>query len=526
MSRARTGLLLLFLMAGPALAREPDRPAPVATDTSLRFEVTVARGLVAGAQDGRLLVVLGRRKNPEPWRQIGQTGMNVAPLLGRDVKGLAPGVMAVVDRTAAIFPIAHLSRLPPGDYVVQAVLDNNRDLKLPDAPGNLYSEPLAVHLDPARGGVVKIELTRKVPDETLPAETAQVKFVKLRSERLSKFHGRPVYLRAGVILPRDYDRDEGQRYPLRVQIGGYGTRYTQVRSLMAEGSAFRATWLADGTPRMVMLLLDGAGPHGDPYQVNSANNGPYGDAVTQELIPFVEKTFRGIGRPYARVLDGGSTGGWVSLALQVFYPDYFNGAWSHCPDPVDFRAFELINIYEDANAYVNRRGFERPASRNISGDVLTTMRHECQLEVVLGRGDRWTLSGKDWGAWNAVFGPRGEDGLPRPLWDGRTGKIDRAVLEHWQKYDLRLVLKKDWPTLGPKLRGKIHIWVGEADDYFLNNAVHLLDDFLSRARPAYEGKITFLSRRGHDRFQTDKEMMDEMAAAIARGREKEHSPGR
>src|SRR5262249_43027077 len=158
-------------------------------------------------------------KNPEPRRQIGQTGMNVAPLLGRDVKGLAPGVMAVVDQAAAIFPIAHLNRLPPGDYVVQAVLDNNRDLKLPDAPGNLYSEPLAVHLDPARGGVVKIELTRKVPDETLPAETAQVKFVKLRSERLSKFHGRPVYLRAGVILPRDYDRDEGQRYPLRVQIG-------------------------------------------------------------------------------------------------------------------------------------------------------------------------------------------------------------------------------------------------------------------------------------------------------------------
>jgi hypothetical protein len=508
-------VLLLFsaTAAGLGCAARPAEPA-----TSLRFEVTVARGLVEAPQDGRLLVVLDRKKRPEPRRSIGQTGLKAPPVLGRDAVGLAPGVTAVLDQTAVIFPLAHLADLPRGDYFVQAVLDVSRDLKLTDAPGNLYSEPVAVTLDPTRGKTVKLELTRKVPPEELPAEDEYVKFVMLRSELLSKFHGRPMYLRAGVILPRDYERDRERRYPLRVHIGGYGTRFTDVKGMMHPRSGFRRTWLAADAPRMILLHLDGAGPHGDPYQVNSDNNGPYGDAVTQELIPFVERKFRAVGRPHARVLDGASTGGWVSLALQVFYPDYFNGAWSHAPDPVDFRAYELIDIYEDDNAYVNANGFERPAARELNGDVRYTVRHECQLERVLGRGDQWSLSGKDWCAWNAVFGPRGRDGLPRPLWDGVTGKIDRDVIEHWKRYDLRLVLQKDWPTLGPKLRGKLRIWVGEADDYFLNNAVHLLDDFLKEAKPAHEGKITYGPRGGHGwQGLTERRMMDEMATAVAGG---------
>jgi hypothetical protein len=288
---------------------------------------------------------------------------------------------------------------------------------------------------------------------------------------------------------------------------------------MGAKSDFRQTWRAKDTARLIVLHLDGAGPLGDPYQVNSANNGPYGDAVTQELIPHVEKRFRAIGAPHARFLDGASTGGWVSLALQVFYPDIFNGAWAHCPDPVDFRALELINIYKDDNAYVNRDGFERPAARTPAGDVRWTVRHECRRETVLGRGDNWALSGKDWGSWNAVFGPRGAGGLPRPIWDGKTGKIDKGVLDHWQKYDLRLVMRRDWRVLGPKLRGKLHVWVGEADEYFLNNAVHLLDDFLKKARPPYGGKITFGRREGHDwRGLSEKELMAAMAAAAERGR--------
>ncbi len=384
------------------------------------------------------------------------------------------------------------------------------------------SVPIRVALDPVKGGTVKLELTRKLPADEPPANTDQVKFLKFRSEKLSKFHGRPMYLRAGVILPAGHAKEKERCYPLRVNIGGYGTRYTIVNELMHPRSEFRQVWNAPTTPRMILLQLDGAGPYGDPYQVNSANNGPLGDAVTQELIPFVEKTYRGIGKGYARVLEGASTGGWVSLGLQVFYPDFFNGAWSHCPDPVDFRAFELIDIYKDEDVYINRFGVERPAAREVDGETRYTMRMEVQREIVIGRGDHWTLSGKDWGAWNAVFGPRGEDGLPVPLWDGKTGKIDRKVLDHWKQYDLRLRLQKYAAVLAPKLRGKLHIWVGDADDYFLNNAVDLLDEYFKMARPSFDAKITFGRRQGHDwRGLSETEMMTQMAAAIERGRKAE-----
>jgi hypothetical protein len=515
----RLGLFLAAVaLAGWASLAAPGEPAP-AKRTALRFEVTLKKGLLPAPRDGRLLVVLAGEKKPQPRESIGEVGRKAPPLLGRDVKGLAAGVAAVVDDKAAIFPLRHLADLPRGDYFAQAVFVHNRDLKLHDAPGNLFSEPVKARLDPAAGGAVKLELTRQVPAEDVPAEDAYVKYVKVRSGLLSKFHGRPIYLRAGVILPADYGKDKGRRYPLRVHVGGYGTRFTEVKEKMRPDSAFRKLWLSKDAPRMVLLHLDGAGPFGDPYQVNSANNGPYGDAVTQELIPLVERRFGLIGRPYARVLDGASTGGWVSLALQVFYPDFFNGTWSHCPDPVDFRAYEVINLYKDDNAYVNAHGFERPAARDLNGDVRTTVRHECRLEAVLGLGDNWALSGKDWAAWNAVFGPRGADSLPRPAWDGTTGKIDKGVRDHWQKYDLRLVLEKDWRVLGPKLRGKLRVWVGEADEYFLNNAVHLLDAFLKKARPAYEGKITYGMGQGHDwRGLSEKEMMAEMAAAVERGR--------
>jgi hypothetical protein len=511
-------LPLAALLSGPL--RTMDATAPPVADAAprLRFEVTVARRLVSGPQDGRLFVVLAADDHPEPRLVAGSTGLDAPPILARDVVGFAPGATAVIDAQAAAFPIADLARLPAGEYAVQAVFATNRDLTGLNAPGNLYGTPRRVHLDPSRAGTVALELTQAVPPESPPEDTELLRFLSIRSERLSAFHGRPISLRAGVILPRDFDREPSRRYPLRVHIGGFGARFTEVHDLMAEGRAFRRAWLADDAPRMILLHLDGAGPLGDPYQVNSANNGPYGDAVVRELIPLVERRFRGIGGPRARVLDGGSTGGWVALALQVFYPDDFNGAWAFCPDSVDFRSFQLVNLYRDRNAYVNARGFERPAAREPSGDVRYTMRHECQMENVLGRGDSWTRSGGQWGSWNAVYGPRGADGLPVPAWDPKTGAIDPAVVEHWTRYDLRRLLQRDWPTLGPKLRGKLHIWVGEADDYFLNNAVHRLDEFLAQADPPFEGTIAYGPGQGHCWMGlTEREMMDQMAAAVATG---------
>lgn len=492
-----------------------DAPAP---PSALRFEVSVSRGLAVAPRDGRLLVAIGKRGTREPrgFLYDAESFTAAAPplALGCDAKAFGPGDIAVVDETAAAVPADGLARLPAGEYVVQAVFHANRDLNRPDAPGNLYSDPLKTMIDPARGGAVKLELSHVVPDEA-PKDTDYVKYVRLRSELLSEFHGRPMDLRAAVVLPRDFDKEPERRYPLRVHIGGYGTRYTAAGGMMLPMADFRKAWLADDAPRMLLLHLDGAGPFGDPYQVNSANNGPYGDAVTRELIPFVEKKYRGIGTGAARVADGGSTGGWVSLALQVFYPDFFAGCWSHAPDPVDFRAYELIDIYEDANAFVSGRGFERAASRDRSGETRTTVRHESDLERMLGRGGRWELSGKDWAAWNATFGPRGADGLPKPLWDGKTGAIDRAVVEHWKQYDLRRVLEKNWPTLGPKLNGKVRIWVGEADDYFLNNAVHLLDESLQQAKPPFVGKITYGPRGGHGyRALNERQLLAEMGAVM------------
>lgn len=498
--------LILGLIQSPALNAE---------SSALRFEVTVAQGLIASPQDGRLFVVISRRNPPEPRLTIGQTGMDASPMFAVDVKAFRPGVATTIDTKCAAFPIDNLSSLPAGDYFAQALFDTNIDLKSVNAPGNFYSKPVKVHLDPARPAPVRIELSERVPAEQLPEDTQYVKYVKIKSDLLSKFHGRPMYLRAGVILPRGFESDASKRYPLRVHIGGYGARFTGVQRMMRDGSQFRSLWLAESTPRMVFVHLDGDGPYGDCYQVNSDNNGPYGDALTQELIPYIEKTYRCIGQPWARVLDGGSTGGWVSLALQTFYPDFFNGTWSGFPDGVDFRAFQLINIYDDANAYVNNHGFERPSARDLNGDVRFTIRHECQLENVMGLGDSFTMSGEQWGAWNATYGPRAPDGRPAPLWDPKTGKINREYVEHWKKYDLRMVLEQNWKTLGPKLRGKLTIWVGEADDYFLNNAVHLLDSFLSKADPPFDGKIIYGPGKGHGWMPfSEREMMEQMSAAI------------
>jgi hypothetical protein len=473
--------------------------ATAPTSTSLAFAVALGPGLVDEAGiSGRLLVVLGRPGGGEPRLEIGHTGMDVAPVLGGDVVRLKPGARAVLDGRSAIFPVESLAALRPGRYAVQATLHTNRDLNIPNAPGDLYSETKVIAIDPAAGNLrVELDLSRKVPEETMPREEGLVRFVKLESRLLSGFHGRPIFLRAGVILPRDFEREPDRRYPVRVHISGYGARFTGVSRRMAQGSAFRSAWMADDAPRMLLVHLDGAGPLGDPYQVNSANHGPYGDAVTRELIPEIERRFRGIGKGTARAVDGGSTGGWVSLALQVFYPDYFAGAWSFCADGVDFRSFQLVNIYEDANAYVNKHGFERPAARDTTGEVRTTMRHECQVENVLGLGDSWTMSGGQWGAWNATYGPRGADGRPVPLWDPTTGRIDHSVVDHWKAYDLRFVLQENWPKLAPRLRGKIHIWMGDADDYFLNNAMHQLDAYLSGAEPPYEGSITYGPGKGH-----------------------------
>ncbi|MCX6915247.1 MAG: hypothetical protein NT167_19750, partial [Verrucomicrobia bacterium] len=185
----------------------------------------------------------------------------------------------MLDQTAFAYPLTNLSALPTGDYFAQALFDCNADLRFTAAPGNLYSKPQQIHFDPAQGGSWNLELTQQIPPEQLPPDTDQIKFIKIQSKRLSEFYGRHIFLRAGVVLPRDYAREPSRRYPLWVRISGLNGRSTGVIRQMEERSEFRKIWLADDTPRLILLQLDGAGPNGDPYYVNSANNGPFGDAL-------------------------------------------------------------------------------------------------------------------------------------------------------------------------------------------------------------------------------------------------------
>lgn len=445
---------------------------------AFQLEVSLQPGLTTNSLSGRLVVILAQDEHTEPRLALDDTSPGGPFVFGRDADAFTARRPVVLD-DSAIGNRVKLSRLPPGKYFVQSVLDVSTDLRSINAAGNYISEVQTLNLNPRSRKPVKLALSRRIPPETV-AETELVRFVRIQSRLLSEFHQRPIYLRAGIILPTTYASQPERRYPLWIHIGGFGARYTRVEDMMKFG--FRSHWQASDAPQMIYVQADGAGPNGDPYQINSANNGPYGHAFVWELIPAIEKEFRAIGQPHARVLSGRSTGGWVALALQIFYPDEFAGAWAASPDPVDFRAFQLVNIYTEPDAFVNLHGEERPSAREPTGEIRLTMRREVQLENVLGHADSWTRSGQQWGAWNAVFSPRGEDGFPVPLWDAR-GRINPTVARHWKKYDLRFVLEENWAELAPRLRGKLHISVGDADDYFLNNAVRLLETALAEREP-------------------------------------------
>jgi hypothetical protein len=464
----------------------------------LTVRVKVARELATQSPaTGRLLVSFGPVGSEPDFTNYRPP---FYPVLGIDVTRFSAERVVALDSSATMFPASGFACLSKGEYVVQAIFATNRDINLPDAPGNLYCAPARLTFDPAKPQAIDLELNQAF-QATVPPDSATHKYLSLPSKLLSKFHGRPMVYRVGVVLPESYDHDGAKKYGLVVHIGGFGTRYSSAEQIQPD-------------PRFVQILPDGAGPFGDPYQVDSANNGPYGQAFTTEVIPEIERRFRCFGTPRTRFTAGGSTGGWVSFALQVFYPDFFNGCWSQCPDSVTFEKFELVDLYGESNAFINPFGVERPGTRTLDGDTISTVRHEVQLERALGQGGRWTMSGRDWASWNAVYGPKGADGFPVPVWDGETGAIDKGVVEEWKHYDLLLRLVDQWEEIGPKLSGgKIHIWVGDSDDYFLNAAVRRLKDATERLEnPKFDGTILIEARRGHEAGGwSGSEMLDAMA---------------
>jgi hypothetical protein len=532
--------LLLVGLAGWLVAAGVSCGGAGETDSGLTFGVAFSAELSEEPLDGRMLLLISNDDSREPRFQISD-GPNAQLVYGLDVNALRPGEEAVFDAGVFGFPLRSFAEIPAGEYSVQGLLHiyetfqraDGHVVKLPmdrgegqrwsRAPGNIYSTPKRVYIDPAEKGRISITLDQKIPPIPDPPETRYIKHVKIQSKLLTKFWGRPMYLGAHVLLPEGFEEHPDDRYPLMVfhghfpyDFGGfseeppdpdlepdYSARFDLKgynRIQQEQAYEFYKTWTGPNFPRFIVIEIQHANPYyDDSYAVNSANLGPYGDAITYELIPFIEEKFRGVGEGWARFLYGGSTGGWEALGVQVLYPDDYNGCFAACPDPIDFRAYTTVNIYEDKNAYAYEgvwKQVPRPGHRDWLGHISALLRDQNYMELALATHSR---SGGQWDIWQAVFSPVGEDGYPKPIWDKLTGEIDPEVAAYWREnYDLRYILERDWKTLGPKLEGKIHIYCGDMDNYYLNNAVYLMEDFLEKTTdPFYGGEVDYGDRAEH-----------------------------
>jgi hypothetical protein len=506
----------------------------------LRFAISFPEASSREPLDGRMLLLVSTDGAREPRFQISED-LNTQQVFGIDVEGLKPGQEAIVTADAFGYPLKSLSQVPQGEYTVQALLHRYETFKRSDghtvklpmdrgegqqwnrAPGNFYSTPQKITIDPQKPETIKLVLDKIIPPIVPPKDTKYIKHVKMQSKLLSDFWGRPMYLGANILLPEGFDSHPNARYPLVIFHGHFPADFGGFREtppdpnlkpeysdrfkldgynkiVQEQAHQFYKEWTGPNFPRMIIIEIQHANPYyDDSYAVNSANLGPYGDAITYELVPFIEKQFRGIGKGWARFMYGGSTGGWEALAAQIFYPDEYNGAWGACPDPIDFRAYTVVNIYEHKNAYRADSKWKqtpRPGKRNYLGELAATIEEMNYMELALGTKSR---SGGQWDIWEAVYSPVGSDGYPKPIWNKVTGEIDPAVAAHWREhYDLGYILKRDWSKIGPKLAGKLHIYVGEADNYFLNDAVYLVEDFLKTTKdPHYGGEVDYEPRAEH-----------------------------
>jgi hypothetical protein len=472
---------------------------------------------------GHLIVVFGKNsaEGQEPRDQV-QEQYTSAQAFGVDVTDLKPGAAVRIDNSTAGYPLRHLAEVPSGSYYLQAVfnvyesfhLSSGKTVMLPPdqgegqhwnrKPGNPFNAAQKIDWSPLKGA--RLLLDQVIPpvataEELLakdPGARQYLRFVHMRSAKLSAFWGRDMYLNAWVLLPPGFDEHKEAHYPTVIYQDhfsptfGIAFRTTpptpemkgRERARAQQGYQFYEDWTNGRLPHMLVVSIQNANPYyDDSYVMDSANVGPYGSAVTEELIPSVEQQFRGIGQGWARATFGGSTGGWEALASQIYYPDFYNGTWAACPDPVDFHDYQNVNLYEDTNAFVRHGDFGTipiAADRKADGSILALTGEEVQFEYVLGTHGRST---EQWNIWQAVYSPQGPDGYPVPIWDDQTGAIDKQTVQYWHDHwDLTAVVQRDWPTLGPKLEGKIHVQAGEGDTYFLNNAVHRMKNMLEATR--------------------------------------------
>ncbi|NNL15435.1 MAG: hypothetical protein HKO81_02185 [Flavobacteriaceae bacterium] len=510
------------------------------TTSNIKVNVSISDSIDSKPLDGRLLLIFADSSDAEPRFKVGE-GLNAQPVFGMNVEGFTSDNDMTFDNEVFGFPYESLSEIKPGNYYVQALLhiyetfnlstghvvklpmDNGEGQQWKSSPGNLYSTPIQIEVTSDGIKNFDIVLDKVIPEIEEPKDTEWIKHIKMKSELLSKFWGRDIYLGAHVLLPKGFNEHPEAKYPLMVFQGHFPSDFGGFRTTppdpnlepdyssrfdvkgyniiqQQEAYNFYKQWNEPDFPRFLIIEIQHPTPYyDDSYAVNSASQGPYGDALTYELIPYIERQFRGQGKGWSRFLYGGSTGGWEALAVQVKYPDEYNGCFAACPDPIDFRAYMLTNIYEDENAYYsesNHKMTEVPGHRDYLGNVSSTVKDGNHLELVLGDKSR---SGGQYDIWEATYSPQGNDGYPQRLWDKYTGDIDHKVAEYWKEnYDLSYILERDWDKLGEKLKGKIHIYCGDMDNYYLNNAVYMMEEFLeSTTDPYYDGEVDYGDRAEH-----------------------------
>ncbi|MEO7213761.1 hypothetical protein [Mucilaginibacter sp.] len=504
------------------------------------FRITIDVSLHTGPLDGRLLLLFANNDKSEPRFQIGDN-LQTQQVFGVDVEGWQPGTSCSVDVQAFGYPVERLKDMPAGDYYVQVLLHKyetfhlktGQTVKLPMdrgegqhwniAPGNIYSQTVKLHIDPMANNEIALTISKIIPPIALPADTKYIKHIRIQSKLLTEFWGRPMYLGANILLPGGFDEHPNVKYPMAIFHGHFPADFEGFRTTVPDANLkpdtsarfhitgynrieqqeaydFYKQWTGPKFPRVLAVEIQHANPYyDDSYAVNSANLGPYGDAITYELIPEIEKRFRGIGKGWARFVYGGSTGGWEALAVQVLYPDEYNGSYAACPDPVDFHHYTTMNIYEDKNAYYPESDFKktpRPGERDYLGHIQATLKEINQRELALGTRSR---SGDQFDIWEAVFSPMDKDGYPKRIYDKYTGAIDSSVANYWRdNFDLTHIIKRDWPKIGNKLKGKIHIYVGDMDTYYLNNAVYTAEDMLKNlSNPQCNCQVDYGDRAEH-----------------------------
>ncbi|MGH9475024.1 MAG: alpha/beta hydrolase-fold protein [Terriglobales bacterium] len=496
-----------------------------------RFEIAFPASVHSGPITGRAFVFVTRNNRREPRLQVGGYNGNI-PFFGMDVSQLQPGQTATIDNSALGTVVDSLKDLPAGDYYVQGLMnvytrfprsdghviwahmDHWGGQQFNTSPDNLYSAVKQIHVQPGKSQTVLLSLDQVIPVRKPPEDTQWVKYVKIQSPMLTKFWGQPIFMGATILLPAGYNQHPHQQYPV-VYIQGhfslrppYGftttpsqpnARSAYMRSVFGveTGYQFYREWTSPGFPKMILVTFQTPTPYyDDSYTVNSVNSGPYGDAIMQELIPYVETHFRIDRKPSARMLTGGSTGGWESMNLMLKHPDFFGGTWTFYPDPLDYHHFQSVDAYKDANAFwAPNLGpwlhTPRYMSREVDGQPEVNYQQMSQAEAVEGSHCR---SGQQLCAFFASWGPIGSDGYPVPFWNLRTGEINRSAVDYGRDhgFDLTAYMQKNWPTLGPKMVNKIHVYVGDMDTYYLNVGVYDMQNFMATTKnPHYQGTFVY-----------------------------------